>query len=236
MTINYHLTKSNLTAIAGKYTAKVNSSGTVELDNLVEMVSVRKTSLGKGDIASVIETLCEVIETELIGGRIVHLGGIVKMGTSIKGTFDGPNSPIDPAVNFPDVTATAGTRVRKAIRDNAEMERIEIPINAPALVEFVNVTSGATDQNISISGLGQLTGANLDFDETDPAQGLFIMDAAATGPDEKVSAIQKATSKEIVFQAPASLGLYPECYLQLRRKQTPTGPVITGKSVNLTVL
>lgn len=236
MAIKYYLRQlGGPTSAAGKYTAQIKPNSTILLKDLINLVAARKTAIGKGDIASTLETLCEVMEAEVTAGNIVHLGGIARLWATIKGTFDSPVSPYDTATHSVAVAAAVNSRLRRAVRDNASVERVDPVSHLPLLLEFANVTSGNVDSDINPGGLGQLSGSNLSFDATDSNQGLFLYDAIGDLIYNKVPAIQKRGDKEIVFQVPTAASTYTECYLILKRKQTPTGDLITGKTSNLTV-
>ncbi len=234
MSIKYFLRiLGGSTSAAGKYTAQVKHSNTIYLADLIDKVAARKTAIGKGDIASTIETLCEVIETEVTEGNTVHLGGIARFWATIKGTFETPSSPYDPADHSVSVAAAAESRLRKEVADNTSVERIDPPSHVPLVQEFEDVTLNKDDETRA-SDLAQITGSSLSFDDSDPLQGVFFCDAIGSEPPIKITTFQKAGDKEIVFQQPISFGSVTECYMEVRRKQTPTGSMLTGKTNNLT--
>ena len=108
-------------------------------------------------------------------------------------------------------------------------------VHTPQLDQFGNITAGV-DTEIGTFCMCQLDGEDMDFDATDATQGLFVVDTSGSGgPDVKVSAFQKATNKQIVFQSPDLTG-YTEVALQVRRRQTPDGDLLTGNYNGLYVI
>ena len=236
MSINYYLKKLvDGMPGAGKYVAQVRVNETMSLQGLIDAVAVRKTGIGRGDIASVIETLCEVIESEVVRGNIVQLGGIVRLWATIKGAFDTESTPFDPSLHTLNVAAAANSRMQRALQNEGTVNRITKVVHTPRLGQFGNITA-SVDTEIGTYCMCQVDGSDLDFDSTDSTQGLFVVDTSGSGgPDVKVGTFQKAGSKQLVFQSPDLTG-YTEVALQVRRRQTPDGDLLTGNYNGLYVI
>ena len=228
MSINYYLKKLvDGMPGAGKYVAQVRVNETMSLQGLIDAVAVRKTGIGRGDIASVIETLCEVIESEVVRGNIVQLGGIVRLWATIKGAFDTESTPFDPSLHTLNVAAAANSRMQRALQNEGTVNRISKVVHTPQLGQFSNATASSSEE-IGTFTVCQIDGDDLDFDDTDSTQGVFVVDATAGGgPDVKVNTLPKAGSKQIIFQTPDLTG-YTEVNLEVRRRQRPDGQLLTG--------
>jgi predicted histone-like DNA-binding protein len=78
MTVEYNViarkNPQDLTA-APKYYASLASKGAYDLKDLIQRI-VRETSLGRGDVTSVIETFVELVPEILGEGHIVKLGNM----------------------------------------------------------------------------------------------------------------------------------------------------------------
>lgn len=232
MTIKYSLYESKIPAIAGKYVARTDMAATVTISVLAGRVAMG-ISAEASEVEAILAATCNTIEKILLEGQAVELGGIARIGTSIKGTFPTFESNFDPLINSIDVTATAGARIKRTIRQKAIAEKQLKPMPSPNVVQFKDVNTATYNSVITDGGLGQINGVDLDLDLTDPDQGVFIVDAVpGPTPETKVTILQKHTAGEIVFMVP-DISLYTEVVLVIRRRNTPTGPLISGQSVNL---
>ena len=234
MTIQYYLTKlSDDMNPQATYIGRTVSGSTMDLDDLVDAVTARKTALGRGDVAGVLDTLCDVIESELLRGNRVQLGRIARLWTTMKGTFDSKSAPYDPETHSVRVACSARGQLQRVVGKKAQVRRISPAVHVPQLCAYRNVSDGS-DTMISSHSVCQLAGDDLNFDADDATQGLFIVDAVGTLPDVKVSTLANATAKQIVFQTPAIDG-YSRVELQVRRRQTHDGNILTGTYTALNV-
>ena len=232
MSIEFFLYPSALPNAQGTFIAKTKVSHAIGINELVDRVAGSKTALGKGDIRGVIESLCEIIELEVTAGNSVQLGGICKVRAMIKGAFDSVSSGFDPAVNSIDVCVTAGSRLRKAVSDNASVDKVAHVAPSPELTTYTDVASGAKNLNINANTMGLLEGNNLSFDSEQADEGLFLQDNIAAAP-VKVSVIQTATAGKIIFMVPVGEVSAESAYLLLRRRNQKNGPLVEGQSVSM---
>ena len=232
--IRFYIYPSKMPTTLGKYIAKTLANNNITINELVDRVADAKTSLGQGDIRGVIETLCQVIEREVTTGNSVQLGGICQIRPSIKGTFDSINDGYNPERNSIEVAVAAGARLRKAVKDNAAVEKIGHSAPLPDLAEFYDVGTQTVNEEISVGNIGQISGQDLSFDAADPEQGLFIVDDVNLTPMQ-ISAIQKATDGQIVFLNQAIAPTATSVHFLLRRRNKTDGPIIEAQSCELTV-
>ena len=227
MTIQYYLrTLGGGSNAAGTYIAQTRRKGVVDLDGLADAVASRKIAVGHGDVASVLEALCDVIEDELLRGNRVQLGRIARLWATVKGTFDSVSAPYDPQTHTVGVACSAGTQLVRRVGKNAQVRRINYVVHAPQLGQYRNITDDS-DSTIRSHSVCQLDGADLNFDVSDATQGLYLLDSVGTLPDVKVQTFARAMPRQIVFQTPDIDG-YSQVTLEVRRRQIESAELLTG--------
>lgn len=237
MTIKYYLRKlDGASDAAGQYVPQTCHNDTVKLADLIDKVAAGKTAIGKGDIASIIENLCQIIESEVATGNIVHFGGIVRIWATVKGVFPKPDSSFNPNTHSIGIAACGHRRLGKYIAKSAHIKRVSPAQYHPVISQFNNVNTATVNKDITPAGLATINGSHLDYNPDDPDEGLYIVDIDRAEPDIKVTVIQRALKSKIIFQIPPAIADMTRCQLQLRRRQKAKGSLATGNSIELDVI
>ncbi len=232
--IHYFLYRSRLNNLAGKYAAQLTGGQNIGTEFLAKVVAESGLTASSSEVRAILDRTREIIIQQLLLGNTVSLEGLCTLRPSIAGTFPRADAPFDASLNHVAVSVTADKRLRKEVRLSARVERVGHARPMPTLVEVRDVATDSRNRVLTPGGIGQLNGDALRFDRADGEQGLFI---AAEGMERPlaVTALQKATDKEIVFLTPTLEPAMTSVYLMLRSRRTPDGPLITGKSMTLDV-
>ena len=226
MSINYSLYENKLPAANDSYAARVSIKNSVGLDEIADRIVSMGTTVRKADILAVLENTCQACEEYLLEGTRVNVGGMFDLFPSIKGVFDSITDSFDPARHRLEVSASPGTRIRKAIQENGTVAKQETILPAPALLEFVDLGSGTSNTSVSANNIGTINGHRLKFDPADPTEGIFFVDNV--GAATKVTAVQKNKPGELVFMNPALSGAENPYTLEVRAHFSINGELRTG--------
>jgi len=202
MTIAYVLFENNLTEAPNDYMAMVQPTGAADLDQIVERMIERGSTVTKADIFSVLEDYYSAIESMVLEGVNVNTP-LANYGVSIKGIFNGADDSYDPSRHQVAGTVNPGRRYRKTIRERAQTSKREARKPAPNLVVYVDINSGERDSLLTPGGMGQIIGHRLKFDPADPVQGIFFM--AQDGSETRVTTVGKNMPGELMFLIPSDL-------------------------------
>jgi len=234
MSIEFFLFPSNMPSTEGKFLARVETGKAVGLDAIAQQIADSGLTASRSEILGILSRACEVIESRLIEGSAVQFGGVCTLRPTIRGIFANGDSSFDPDVNSIEVAASAGPRIRKAVREQASAEKIGRPQPSPNLLDYSDIMAASHNETITCGGLGQLTGTDLDFNPEAPDEGLFLVtNVDLTGV--KVTYFQKSTATQAVFMVPQAGPSAEDGYFVLKRRNRPTGPLVTGQSVPMMI-
>ncbi len=225
MTIAYVLFENNLTEAPNDYMAMVQPTGTAELENVIQRMIERGSTVTKADILSVLEDYYSAIESMALEGVNVNTP-LANYGVSIKGIFNGADDSYDPSRHQVAGTVSPGKRYRKTIRERAQTSKREARKPAPNLVVYVDINSGERDSLLTLGGMGQIIGHRLKFDSTDPLQGIFLI--GADGVEAKIATVGKNMPSELMFLIPSILPT-GEYTLEVRAAISSGEDVRTGR-------
>lgn len=176
MSIEYVLYESKLATMQpGAHAARVRPTFTADLDAIAEIIAQRGTTVAKADIMSVLEDFFTVVEQFVQQGANVTTPH-VNYRVSIKGLFDGPNDGFDPTRHRLTACLLPGPRLRKFVRERTEVTKQDPQeALAPLLLRYSDCNSEALNSVLTPDGMGELTGRRLQFDRTDPLQGVYFV-------------------------------------------------------------
>jgi len=223
MPIQYALFKNHLTANPDDYAAIVQILASWDLDTVADKIVGRGSTVGRADVMSVLEDAVSVCEEGV--GESVHInfGGLMELFPRIKGVFAGATAPWDAADHYADVGSNPGARVRKNVRANATVERVEALKPAPNLVAFLDTSSGTLDDTVSVGGIGEIVGNRLKYDAAAADEGIYFV--ATAGGETKVTSVNMNLPSKLIFLNPATLiaGTY-NLEVRARMGRPPAGP------------
>ena len=200
MPIHYALFENNVSSDPNDYAAIVKPIDSVELDRVADRIIERGSTTTQADILAVLEDTIAACESMLLDGMRINLGGLVELFPRVKGIFDGATDTFDPSRHTLDVGANPGARVRNTVRHKGAVVKDEAIKPAPNPVEFRDVASDTTNDQITASNIGQLSGSRLKFDPEASDEGLYFV--ADAGGETKVPTVQKNKPSQLVFLVP----------------------------------
>ena len=175
-----------------------------DLDRIVQRMLERGSTTTSADILAVLEDTIGACESMLLDGMRVNFGSLVELFPRMRGVFTSATDTYDPARHSLDVGANPGSRVRKAVRDNATVVKEEAVKPAPNPIEYRDVGSDTTNDQLTPGNIGQLSGSRLKFDAAAADEGLYFL-PVALGAETKVDTVQRNKPAQVVFLVPAGL-------------------------------
>jgi hypothetical protein len=225
MPIEYTLRENRLTAEPGDYMAMVTSTRTADYEEVIDRVVRQGTTVGKADAISVIESTLVAVKDLLIEGANVNLP-FANFSCSIKGTFNGPEDTFDPSRHQIVINVSATKELRDVIRQDVSVSKQEMMVPTPNLVEYMDFNTGERNSVVTPSGMAQISGNRLQFDATDPEQGIFFI--ASDGSETRVGVVGRNMPSTLMFLLPAELTT-GEYALEVRAKM---GDAVRTGSLN----
>ncbi len=200
----YALFETQLTSCEpGTHVALVQSSGTAHMDDVIDRIIQRGSTVTRADIAGVLEDYYAVIEHLLLEGQRV-VTPVAHFGTSVRGRFTGPDDTSDVTRHQVAWIVNPGCRLRTVIQHRARVAKREATKRVPNPESFVDANTGEKNATLTPGGMGRLVGHRLKIaDPDDPAQGVFFVDE--TNAQTRVSVIGENRPRSLIFLVPASL-------------------------------
>ncbi len=226
MTINYALFENHLTSDPEDYAAQVRITGSAGLEVVAQRMVDQGSTVTKPDILAVLEDAIKAIESCLLDGNRVQLGGLCELFPRIKGVFNGITDTFDASRHRVDVGANPGARVRRTVREGATVTKTETIKPAPALLEYVDLGSGETNGTITSGNIGTINGHRLKFNPDQDDEGIYFVNVD-TGADVKLTTIQKNKPGQLVFLVPTVPG--GQYYLEVRARLKDSAEIRTGR-------
>ena len=202
MSIQYSLRKNEFSPEADGYIATIHTTGTADLERIIERMIESGTTINRPDILGTLDSYYTAIESLILEGYNVITPGAT-FNTSIKGTFSGPGDAFDPQRHQLRCISRTGARLREAVARRARPTKVEPLETGPRLFQFTDVNSSTRDQTLTPGGIGKLRGRNLKFDPDDEAQGIYLL--AADHRETRVAFIGENKSGNLTFLIPPEL-------------------------------
>ena len=223
MPIQYALYENHITSDPNDYAAAVQITASADGDDLVQDIIDQGTTVTKPDILAVTAALMLALQRRLEMGQRVNYFGMSDYFPRVKGVFDGPVDPWDPARHHLDVGTSPGSELRDAVRAGATTERVAATKPAPALIQYHDFTSDTNNDTVSVGGAGQIVGSRLKFDAAQADEGIYFV--ATAGGETKVAMVTYNKPGRLDFTVPATL-LPGTFNLEVRARQgdPPAGP------------
>ena len=198
MKISYVLHKSYLEADPSEYRASVDHTGKATHEDVIQRVLEGNPTVSEAGLLAVLKEYVQgVINLLLQGYTVCTPIGYLRL--SIKGGFESNTDTFDPSRHTLEINIYANPELRRAVQENAELQKVESQKPRPNLTGFTNINTDDPDSVITPGGMGQLTGHRLKFDPADPQQGIFFIN----GSENRVEIVGKNTGTELMFLIPS---------------------------------
>ncbi len=226
MPIEYALFENNLTSDPADFAAVVQITFTADTDALIQRVLDQGSTVTEADLRAAAADLVKATRGFLLEGARVHFFGLADFFPRVKGVFSGALDSFDSARHTVDVGANAGTTVRNEVRAKATVLRVEAIKPAPSPIEYIDIGSTTTNDQITPANIGQLSGSRLKFDTLAADEGVYFV--ATAGGETKVATVQRNKPSQLVFLIPAGLlaGTYN---IEVRARQRDSAELRIGR-------
>ena len=212
MTIKYALFENHLSGAPDTYRALVQAKDTATLEDVIERIIDRGSTVTRADIVSVLEDYHGTIANLLLEGMYVNTP-IANFKVSVGGIFDLPSDTFDPGRHKLRAAVSPGKYLKGQIAGRGRAVKGEATSPKPNLVAYTDRHTGEINGSVTAGGIGQVTGYRLKFDPADTAQGVFFVNSQ--GDATRASAIGLNNPGTLIFLVPA--GLAPgEVQLEVR--------------------
>ena len=211
--LKYCLRENLLTPAPDDYMAQVADVRSYTLDEIIDLMMEKGTTLTRADVAATLQVYGEVVSAIIKDGSAVNTP-LMNTSMSISGVFDGANDSFDKKRHTVNLNITAGTLLRDAVT-KVKCEKTEGVSTDPYITEVADIVSGKVNEVLTKGGVVQLTGSRLKFDAKDAAQGIFFV--PETGNPVRASVIAENKPARVMAIIPADLaaGTY---YIEVRTK------------------
>ena len=216
MSIKYYLHPTNLHKGDTYYTARVIKTQTLGLQDLLEEMRNRGTTVSDTDTLAVVHLMTEVIFDAISRGRHYNLPfGNFSLG--VTGRFESSDAPFDKKKHRFTAKATIGKELRRRVKKGRLVpKKAAKPISGPIFYSYENYETGERNKTVTPNGIGTLAGHDMKFDKADPEQGVFFIQGKTSLKADQVPLNEQS---KIILIAPAELKGDAPCRIEIRNKR-----------------
>ncbi|WP_162231251.1 DNA-binding domain-containing protein [Sunxiuqinia dokdonensis] len=198
MALDYALFENHLTSDPTDYMAVTTNGTSLNQEDLVKLMLVRGSTLTETDILAVLKMEREVVCEEAAKGNNITTP-LFNLGLSVKGVFNGADDSYDPTRHTVRLNLTAGSELRE-VASLVKLQKVKSGKVRPVIEQFVDVSLGSVNEQLSSGGLARLRGSYLKYDPADPEQGIFFIDASNI--ETRVTVVSLNKPGELHFLVP----------------------------------
>ena len=219
--LKYSLRENLLTPAPDDYMAQVADVRSYTLDEIIDLMMDKGTTLTRADVAATLQVYGEVCSSLIKDGAALNTP-LMNTALSISGVFNGANDSFDKKRHTVNLNLTAGTLLRDAVT-KVKCEKTEAASTDPYITEVADIVSGKVNEVLTKGGVVQLTGSRLKFKADDAAQGIFFV--PETGEAVRAAVIAENKPARVMAIIPADLpaGTY---YIEVRTKLAEGGKAL----------
>ena len=219
--LKYSLRENLLTPAPDDYMAQVADVRSYTLDEIIDLMMDKGTTLTRADVAATLQVYGEVCSSLIKDGAALNTP-LMNTALSISGVFDGANDSFDKKRHTVNLNLTAGILLRDVL-PKIKCEKTEAASTDPYITEVTDIVSGKVNEVLTKGGVVQLVGSRLKFDAKDAAQGIFFV--PETGNPVRASVIAENKPARVMAIIPADLaaGMY---YIEVRTKIAEGGKAL----------
>ena len=224
MPVIYVLHPNPLTNNPDHQRAMVRHSNRYTMENIIDRMISRGSTVTKADVLSVIEEYEAAVTALLAEGGSIQTP-LLRIALSISGVFEGREDHFDPDRHSLNVNLSSGPRMQQ-LHEQITLQKVNGKPRCPALDTFVDFATNSRNQVITPGSAGMIRGNLLKMDLADPSQGLFI--CGSDGSELRVSSFIRHKPKELLFIVPESVPPAPLA-LEVRSTIRYTTEIRTGR-------
>ena len=211
--LKYALRENLLTPEPNDYMAQVTDSQSYNLEKIIDKMIERGSTLTKADITATMQIYSETICSLLEEGFQINTP-LINTSMSISGVFDGATDSFDSSRHNVNINITPGTKLKETL-SKVKTQKVEATSTDPFVTEVKDIVSGKVNESLTKGGILQAVGARLKFDNSDEAQGVFLV--PETGSAVRCGVVAENKPARVMAMIPADItaGTY---YLEIRSK------------------
>ena len=211
--LKYALRENLLTPAPGNYMAQVADVRSYTLDEIINLMMEKGSSVTRADAAAVLQVYGEVCALLVANGAALNTP-LMNASMSISGVFDGANDSFDRRRHAVNLNMTAGTLLRDALA-SVKCEKTQIASTDPYITEVKDVVSDTVNSALTKGGIVQITGSRLKFDAKDETQGIFFV--PETGAPVRATVVAENKPARLTALIPQTLDAGIR-YIEIRTK------------------
>ena len=211
--MKYALRENLLTPAPGNYMAQVADVRSYTLDEIINLMMEKGSSVTRADAAAVLQVYGEVCALLVANGAALNTP-LINASMSISGVFDGANDSFDRRRHAVNLNMTAGTLLRDALA-SVKCEKTQIASTDPYITEVKDVVSDTVNSALTKGGIVQITGSRLKFDAKDETQGIFFV--PETGAPVRATVVAENKPARLTALIPQTLDAGIR-YIEIRTK------------------
>ena len=201
MSIKYSLIPNHLTSDPEDHMAIVQDQTSRTIDDIIEEIADRGSTVTKADILSVVEEYQAVIAKFLEDGDIINTP-LFRTSASISGVFDDQTDSFDRLRHYVRLNVTPGSRIGE-IAEDLSVEKVAATRIEPVLEIFKDFISDTQNDTLTPGGAAEIRGSHLKVDPAEADQGVFFI--ASDGTETRVDTIMRNKPANLIFMVPDSL-------------------------------
>jgi hypothetical protein len=167
-------------------------------EDVIDLMIGRGSTVTKAEALSVLEEYASAIVQLLKEGYSINTP-IFNLSPSIKGVFTSADQSFTPSVHSVKINIAPGARLRE-VGPMVSVEKVKGASPQPTPEYLDDLGSGTRNEMLTVGNIAQLKGSRLKFDETDPAQGIFLIDASRG--ETQVKTIARNKPAQVDFLVP----------------------------------
>ena len=211
--LKYALRENLLTPAPDNYMAQVADVRSYTLDEIINLMMEKGSSVTRADAAAVLQVYGEVCALLVANGAALNTP-LMNASMSISGVFDGANDSFDRRRHAVNLNMTAGTLLRDALA-SVKCEKTQIASTDPYITEVKDVVSDTVNSALTKGGIVQITGSRLKFDAKDETQGIFFV--PETGAPVRATVVAENKPARLTALIPQTLDAGIR-YIEIRTK------------------
>lgn len=232
MSIQYALYPNHLTTDPKDHMAMVQNQDSHSIEEIIDIMISRGSTVTKADALSVIEEYESAIEYVLTDGDSINTP-LMRINASISGVFSDDTDRFDASRHYVRLNVNPGSRMG-TIAGDINVEKVKADRPEPTPSHFEDVASATSNDTLTPGGVGQLTGTLLKVDPAEADQGVFFI--ASDGTETRADTYVRNKPANLIFMIPDTL-TSGEYRLEVRAKLQNINDTRSGRlSAPLTVI
>jgi len=200
--LKYSLTENLLTPDEGDYMAQVADVRSYDMEDILERMLDRGTSLSKGDAQLTLQVFEETLTNILKDGGAITTP-LFNIYPSVSGVFRGAEDRFDSSRHRVNLNLNPGKKLRDA-EAAIETEKVNVADPVPMIIQVIDTLSSTTNDQLTPGGVMTLVGSRLKVIPDDATNGIFLI-ADSNGAETKCPTLVENKPARLIAMIPSGL-------------------------------